>query len=122
MGEKEIKPAGASGGGPQVSTPPPGPGGSGTQEKPGTGGPVTPPKPEAPKPRPAGGGGGGGGSTSGSGVWDDGYKIDQDPGGAITLSNPDGTTATWDREGQAWTGADGKAMPEGWSGGHRAGL
>lgn len=117
MGEKEIKPASTAGydrGGVRIATDPNAPppaGGARTVERPGTGGPVK----QAPKDPGTKKG------WSGSDTYPDGYRMWRDERGEIHLDNPDGTKANWDPDIEAWTGADGRAMPEDWSGGHQPG-
>lgn len=122
MGEKEIKPATAAGGGVKIATDPNAPppkqaGGGGTTERPGTGKTVTPQESDV-KERPAKDPGPSKG-WSGSDLYPDGYRMGREENGEFSLTNPDGSTATWDPGSETWKGADGKTMPEDWSSGHR---
>jgi hypothetical protein len=117
MGEKEIKPASAAGGdlgGLKIMkdpNEPPAvqPGGGRTAGRPRTGTEVkTPQDPPERGPR-----------WPGSDLYPDGYRMGRHEDGHDYLVNPDGTLGTWDPESETWKGAEGKTMPDDWSGGHR---
>ena len=84
-------------------------GGSGTDEtqKPPDM-PKAPEKPRAPaKP-----------SWTGSATYPDGFTLDRDASGTVTLTAPDGVSATWSYTDHTWVSAGGAPMPADWSGGH----
>lgn len=120
MGEKEIKPAGASAGGAKVvELGPVVPPGGKTISKPGTGSTGDVKEKEPPKePKPPKDAGPGK-PWSGSAKYPDGFTMSREESGEVSLSDPDGTRATWDKSSERWTGPDGKPMPEDWSAGHR---
>lgn len=132
MGEKEITPAGPSAGGGALTNPAPtNPGGS-------EGGAIVNPKPggfmgvlDSPETQAGGGatvekpGTGkpysmnvGGSSLQSSDLFDDGFRASRESDGTTTLTDPSGTTATWNDDTRTWTGADGNPMPSDWSNGH----